>query len=119
MAGKRTNLDEMSTDELWSFYEVLTETLAARILEEKRALDARLQLLQQKGLPRHVSIPQNETPKKRKYPKVPQKYWNPQDHEQTWSGRGKQPRWVATLLESGLNLDDLIKPERDPNIRAA
>ena len=34
--------------------------------------------------------------------KLPAKYRNPQNLTQTWSGRGVDPSWVASLRESGL-----------------
>lgn len=33
--------------------------------------------------------------------KLPAKYKNPLNHNQTWTGRGVDPAWVATLRESG------------------
>lgn len=35
------------------------------------------------------------------------KYANPADPNQTWSGRGRKPRWVAEYLESGKPIEDL------------
>lgn len=35
------------------------------------------------------------------------KYAHPDDQTQTWSGRGRRPRWVTEQLESGRSLDDL------------
>ncbi|MEZ5750594.1 MAG: H-NS histone family protein [Paracoccaceae bacterium] len=35
------------------------------------------------------------------------KYANPADASQTWSGRGRRPRWVDAALASGKALDDL------------
>ena len=43
--------------------------------------------------------------------KVQPKYRNPDDHAQTWTGRGRQPLWVKTQLESGVGLDRLKIPE--------
>jgi DNA-binding protein H-NS len=34
------------------------------------------------------------------------RYRNPADSGQTWTGRGRQPRWVAEALASGRSLDD-------------
>jgi len=34
-------------------------------------------------------------------------YRNPLKPRQTWSGKGKQPRWVRNLVESGKSLEDL------------
>jgi DNA-binding protein H-NS len=33
--------------------------------------------------------------------KVPAKYRNPANHSETWSGRGRQPRWYAAALKAG------------------
>jgi DNA-binding protein H-NS len=35
------------------------------------------------------------------------RYRNPLDASQTWSGRGRQPKWVAAALDEGRTLDDL------------
>jgi hypothetical protein len=34
-------------------------------------------------------------------------YRNPANEWQTWTGRGKPPRWVAEWIESGKSLDAL------------
>ena len=34
------------------------------------------------------------------------KYRNPNNAEQTWSGRGRKPSWVEELIASGGNLED-------------
>lgn len=34
------------------------------------------------------------------------KYVNPNDPSQKWSGRGRKPRWVNELLDSGKSLSD-------------
>ena len=40
------------------------------------------------------------------------KYRNPDDPSQTWSGRGRRPRWVVQSLEAGRTLDDLQAGKR-------
>ena len=35
------------------------------------------------------------------------KYVNPENPEQTWSGRGRRPQWINEALEAGRTLDDL------------
>jgi len=35
------------------------------------------------------------------------KYAHPEDASQTWSGRGRRPRWVTEQLEAGKSLEDL------------
>jgi len=38
--------------------------------------------------------------------KAAPKYANPADPTQTWTGRGRKPKWVEELLASGKSLDD-------------
>jgi DNA-binding protein H-NS len=39
---------------------------------------------------------------------IPPKYRNPDNHGDTWSGRGRKPLWVVALLESGGSLEDCL-----------
>jgi DNA-binding protein H-NS len=39
---------------------------------------------------------------------VPPKYKNPADPEQTWSGRGKRPRWFNDALKAGKTEKSLL-----------
>lgn len=39
--------------------------------------------------------------------KVPPKYRNPANKTETWTGRGRQPKWVAAALKSGKKMEDL------------
>jgi len=38
--------------------------------------------------------------------KVQAQYRNPANNEQTWTGRGRQPKWIAEGLAGGKSLDD-------------
>ena len=46
--------------------------------------------------------------KGRKLGKVRPKYRNPSDPGQTWTGRGKRPRWFAAALAGGKKEKDLL-----------
>lgn len=35
------------------------------------------------------------------------KYANPADSSQTWTGRGRRPRWIEAALASGKSLEDM------------
>jgi DNA-binding protein H-NS len=101
-----SDFDLMSIDELWSLHEELATALAERLTSEKDLLEARLrQLSQQSSNERQpkVIVPSG---KRRPYPAVVPKYRNPDDPAETWSGRGKRPRWLAALLKSGKQIDD-------------
>lgn len=45
-----------------------------------------------------------ETTKIRKAVEV--RYRNPDNHQETWTGRGKQPRWLAAAIASGCKLEE-------------
>jgi DNA-binding protein H-NS len=96
----RSTFDAMSLDDLWNLHKRVVSILEERLDHEKRKLEQRLEELTRKfGGP--------DIPKRRPYPKVPQKYCNPEYPAQTWSGRGKRPRWVQALIASGVTLEDL------------
>ena len=44
----------------------------------------------------------------RKLGKVAPKYRNPANPKETWTGRGKQPRWLAALIAKGKKADDFL-----------
>lgn len=44
----------------------------------------------------------------RKLGKVPPKYRNPGNSKEVWTGRGKQPRWMAALVAKGKKPDDFL-----------
>ena len=44
----------------------------------------------------------------RKLGKVPPKYRNPANRLETWTGRGKQPRWLAELTAAGKKAEDFL-----------
>lgn len=46
--------------------------------------------------------------KGRKLGKVAPKYRNPANKAETWTGRGKQPRWMAALTKKGKKADDFL-----------
>ena len=39
---------------------------------------------------------------------VPPRYRNPLNELETWTGRGKQPRWVAHNVSRGITLEDML-----------
>jgi DNA-binding protein H-NS len=39
--------------------------------------------------------------------KAAPKYRNPDNSDQTWSGRGRKPEWLVNALNAGTKLDDL------------
>jgi DNA-binding protein H-NS len=107
---KKTNLEAMSVDDLWSLHEEISRILSVRITSEKRELEKRLAILNRgrDAIERGDAPPSlNANGKaRRKYPRVFPKYRNPQIPSETWSGRGKQPRWLVAAIQSGRKIDD-------------
>lgn len=44
----------------------------------------------------------------RKVSKVAPKYRNPANPQETWTGRGKQPRWLAAQVKKGKKAEDFL-----------
>ncbi len=45
---------------------------------------------------------------KRSTGKVPPKYRNPANEKETWTGRGRPPRWLAGELAAGRKLEEFL-----------
>jgi DNA-binding protein H-NS len=101
---KDIDLQSMTTDELWALHETLTSILSTKMEAEKQKLEEQLDGLHRRSGTVERAI---ATPKRRPYPKVPAKFQNPERPSETWSGRGKQPRWVSKSLAAGKTIDDL------------
>ena len=110
MSMKKVDLEAMSVDDLWSLHEQISRILSARITSEKRELEKRLAVLSRGGgviEGRDAPHSYNANGKaRRKYPRVFPKYRNPQTPSETWSGRGKQPRWLVAAIKTGRKIDD-------------
>src|SRR5947209_18588728 len=92
----KNDLEAMSVDELWSLHEEISGTLLAKIMVEKRQLEKRLAVLHRgKHEIEEVVTVQTDRKVRRRYPKVFPKYRNPRTSSETWSGRGRQPRWLV------------------------
>jgi DNA-binding protein H-NS len=107
MSAKKIEFETMSLDDLWSLHAKISAILSARIRAEKHELEKRLALLNHGvDLTRE---PQGHGPvsgkQRRKYPQVLPKYRNPQTSE-TWSGRGKRPRWLVAAVKSGRKIEE-------------
>lgn len=54
------------------------------------------------------AVPRGLPRKGRKLGKVAPKYRNPANPLETWTGRGKQPRWLAAQVAQGKKADDFL-----------
>ena len=94
----KRQLRSLSVDELWILHEEVSAALAAKLKAEKAILERRLSRL---GVETTAAAPE-----RRPYPPVSPKFRNPDEPSETWTGRGKQPRWLSRQLRSGKRIDD-------------
>lgn len=97
---KQSDLESMSADELWILHEKISAMLSSKLAAEKQALERRLAQVNRRI--------EHKEKARRPYPKVHPKYRNPERPSETWSGRGKQPRWVGAQLMTGKKITDLL-----------
>jgi DNA-binding protein H-NS len=108
MASKKIEFDSWSLDELWALHGEISGILSARIRAEKGELEKRLAVLS-RGTTVTDDLgdlqPARDGKSRRKYPRVLPKYRNPNTSE-TWSGRGKRPRWLVAAVKSGRKIEE-------------
>ena len=118
MSKKSTGLDAMSIDEMWQLHEEISRILSVRLTSEKRQLEKRLAQLRRDQEARRLEPADAQSPsdvprERRKYPRVLPKYRNPAEHSETWSGRGKQPRWLVAALKDGHKIEEFVIGSND------
>jgi DNA-binding protein H-NS len=99
------NLDELSRDELSKLRKDVDRALDT--LETRRKAEAR-KAAEEAALKHGFDLAEllgTDTKTKKTAKKNPPKYRNPEDPTQTWTGRGRQPAWIKSAIESGTNLD--------------
>jgi len=114
--NKKIDLDAMSVDEMWRLHEKIGQVLSVRLTSEKRELEKRLAQLRRENEMHSASTESlGVSRERRKYPRVYPKYRNPNEPSETWSGRGKQPRWLVAALKTGHRIEEFMisKAETD------
>jgi len=114
--NKKIDLNVMSVDEMWRLHEKIGQVLSVRLTSEKRELEKRLaQLRRENEMHAAPTEASGVSRERRKYPRVYPKYRNPNEPSETWSGRGKQPRWLVAALKTGHRIEEFMisKAETD------
>ncbi len=102
------DLNEMSLQELKRLHKDVEKAIAsfeqrhlaaARAELETRARELGFSLAELTGMAGTATKPSRAA--------AAPKYRNPNNHEETWSGRGRQPRWLTVALTSvGAKIED-------------
>lgn len=101
-----TDLNSMSKDELVKLRKEVDEAINTHDVRRRQdALKAVEAVAKEHGL--SIAEIVGSKPAKSGKSKTPAKFRNPENPEQTWSGRGRKPAWVHEQLEQGKNLEDM------------
>lgn len=102
------DLDAMSRKELIELKSDIDAALkAAEVRERKEALKAAELAAAEFGFSLDELSSGAKARTAGKTSKSPPKYRNPANHDDTWSGRGRKPRWIHEALASGADITDL------------
>jgi DNA-binding protein H-NS len=104
---KITDLSNYNLAELKGLqYDIEKEIKDRQQQEVKKAREQILSIAQGLGLSVEALVGNPaKKPKNDKPEKVPQ-YQNPANNAQTWTGRGRQPKWIVDGLAGGKTLND-------------
>ncbi len=100
------DLEKMSRKELLELRNQIEKALkSAEARERKEALKAAEKAAAEFGFSLSELSPDGA--KAAKGTKAAPKYRNPNDASQTWTGRGRKPKWVHEALKAGADISDL------------
>jgi len=100
------DLSQLSLTELHDLVTRAQKELAERQKAERRQVMADIRALAESvGLGVNF-LEEEKTSGSLKGRKVAPKYRNPHNPEDTWSGRGMKPLWLADLLEQGRDIQE-------------
>ncbi len=99
-----TNLEELSLRELKQLKKNVEHAIDTYKERQKRQAIVELdEIARERGF----TLAELTADAKKIRKPVPPKYAHPEDPNTTWTGRGRQPKWIKAHLEKGGNLEDL------------
>ncbi len=100
------NLKEMSRKELLQLKTDVEKALKdAEKRDRREALKAAEEAAAEYGYPLDDLVGKQKSPNAR--PKAAPRYRNPENPQQTWTGRGRRPQWVHDALAKGTDMSEL------------
>ncbi len=98
-------LEKMSLKDLIAFKQEVEAAIVKRREEEKAEMQAKMARMAEEA---GFSIEELfGKPRGRRGGGIP-KYRNPDNPNQTWSGRGRKPRWLEEKLAEGMELEEFL-----------
>lgn len=102
MKVKVSQYQKLSLEELRALQAAITEEIQRR-QNKASAVEALLAQMREKGLTvADLDLLRTKKPGK----KADIKFADPDNPQNSWTGRGKKPVWLANALEAGKSLDD-------------
>lgn len=99
------DLENMDLDELRVLQKEVSKAVTS--YEERKKAEAREALEEQaRQLGFSLSDLTGGTKSKTKRAPAPPKYANPENPADTWSGRGRKPRWMEEALKNGHSMEE-------------
>ncbi len=112
---KQIDLSELSLIDLIGLQNALPAIIEKAKQNEKTVLRQKIEALAAESgfelsevFDDSVERPEKEKKKRKQIGFVKAKYLNPDDTEQTWTGRGRKPKWVTLYIKEGGALEDLL-----------
>ena len=103
----KIDLNEFSLPELQELSKDIDKEIQQRQVEEKKRVSTQMkELAASVGMTVEEILGLDMARKTRTKPRAPAKYRNPENPEQTWSGRGKKPAWIREALEQNRSLEE-------------
>ena len=105
MVARTPNLEKFSYSELVELRAEIDAVMVQKQAEEKAALKQQLaDMAKEKGFDLDDVLGRS-----RKRGAVPVKYRDPKNPENTWTGRGRMPRWLAAATKArGVKKEDFL-----------
>jgi DNA-binding protein H-NS len=100
-----TAVSEMPLEELMALQDEISTAVKKKQRSQQKEIYSQMrELARVAGFDSVEEFVASQSPGKRK--KVAPKYCNPNDPKQTWTGRGRKPRWLADLVDGGRDLKE-------------
>lgn len=97
---------KFSISELQEMIACAENAIVEKRNKDKESLRAEIiKLVENRGFAIGEIFP--DIPKTKAKSKTAPIYRDPDNYENTWSGRGRKPKWLLSLIEAGIRLEDL------------
>ena len=103
------DISKLKLQELYELQDLVEKTIEEKKEGEKKVLIDKMRALSRgAGLELEDVIDGIVREKTKKKKIIAMKYKNPADENETWSGRGRKPKWLEKSLKDGKKLEDFL-----------